>query len=78
MTLIYVHYVPYVFSVESPAGPAAERVGGIRDAPAAPAPPLHRSAGLAPSQTGYRLVACRARVQRLPIKEKTAHGKPVA
>ena len=25
-----------------------------------------------------RLVACRARVHRLPIKEKTAHGKPVA
>ena len=25
-----------------------------------------------------RLVACRARVHRLPIKEKTAHGQPVA
>ena len=25
-----------------------------------------------------RLVACRARVHRLPIKEKTAHWKPVA
>ena len=58
MTLIYVHYVPYVFSVESPAGPAAERVGGIRDAPAAPAPPLHRSAGLAPSQTGSVSCPC--------------------